>query len=322
MWRRRSRRGAAALVALVLSAGAGTAYAAWTATTGPPAATFSGAPDWSPPAVTATGIQKAGTNPGYSAGYVRPGGQYYVYARVTADTGSPASGILTPGGITANLAGLTTGQPSAALTSGSYTSQSASYNYRVGPFTVSAAAGSQPYTVSARDVAGNSVTTPTQSVVVDGTAPTGADAQGVAVGGTPGKAETGDKLVLSFSEPIDPSSVILGWDGSSRNVAVRIVNGSKADTIEVWNGSSTIAPLGTITLPGKDYVKSSVDFTASPMALSGSTLTVTLGTTSGASNVTTGSSGPIGWVPTSSLYDRAGNALSSSTVTGSGDAEF
>jgi hypothetical protein len=327
MWRRRSRRLTLAVALLVVIAGAGSAYAAWSATTSPPSASFSGAPDWTAPVVSSAGIQKGGaTTPGWSAGYVKPGGQYYAYSQVAADTGSPASGIAT-GGVTAGLTALTSGQTAAAFTAGSYSSQGSTFNYRAGPFTVGAgvAAGAQTYTVTAKDNANNSKPL-SATVTVDGTAPTGSDVQTVRNGGTAGKAETGDQLVLTFSEPIDPGSIISGWDGTSRSVTFEIVNGSgsAADTVAIFNGATKIAGFGTITLPDKNYVKSTVDFTSSTMVLSGSTLTVTLGTTSGGANVTTGGAGSTKWIPAATFFDRAGNVLTSTTVTESGtsDAEF
>jgi hypothetical protein len=318
------RRSLAAGIAVLALAGGGTAYAAWNATTGPPSASFSGAPDWTPPALTSTAVQKGGTTtPGWYGGYVKPGGQYYVYSQVAADTGSPASGLAAP---IADLSNLTSGQTGAAFTAGTYSSQGSTYNYRGGPFTVSATAGSRTYTVTTKDVAGNSATSAAQTVTVDGTKPTGSDLQTARSGGTAGKAETGDSMTLTFSEPIDPASLISGWDGTSRNVTFRIVNaaGSASDTVQIFNGTTQLTALGTITLPAKDYVKATVDFTSSPMVMSGSTLTVTLGSTSGSANVTTGSAGAMSWVPAATLYDRAGNTLTSSTVTESGtsDAEF
>src|SRR4051794_24921837 len=136
MLRRHSRRLAVALAVLVVATGAGTAYAAWSARTSPGSSSFAGAPDWTPPAVSAATIKKSST--GYSAGYVKPGGQYYVYAQVATDTGNPPSGL---SGVTANLASVTSGQAAAALSTGSYSVEGATYNYRAGPFTVSAAAG-------------------------------------------------------------------------------------------------------------------------------------------------------------------------------------
>jgi hypothetical protein len=312
----RRPRKVAALATLVMALGGGSAYAAWSATTSPPPASFSGAPDWTPPAVTAAAIKKSTS--GYSAGYVRPGGQYYVYAQVATDTGNPPSGLA---GVTSNLTGLTSGQSAAALSAGTYSVEGVTYKYRAGPFTVSAAAGNTTYSVSARDVAANVFTTTSQPVVVDGTAPTGSDVQTTNVsGGTAGSAEAGDTLTLTFSEPIDPNALVGGWDGTARAATLELANGggSAPDTVQLFNGTSPITALGTIRLPDKGYVKAIVDFTNSTMVLSGSTLTVTLGSTNGAKNVSTGGSGTTQWVPTASLYDRAGNALTSTTVNGSG----
>jgi hypothetical protein len=59
------------------------------------------------------------------------------------------------------------------------------------------------------------------------------------------------------------------------------------------------------------------------MVMSGSTITLTLGTPSVTAETAAGS-GTMTWTPSASATDRAGNALSTSAVTesGSGDKEF
>jgi hypothetical protein len=79
---------------------------------------------------------------------------YYMYANVT-DTGNPASGVST---VTSNLSSVTAGQTAAALTGGSYSVGSTSYNYRVGPVIADAAPGSPTYAITSTDAASNSGT--------------------------------------------------------------------------------------------------------------------------------------------------------------------
>jgi hypothetical protein len=204
------------------------------------------------------------------------------------------------------------------------------YNYRTASVTANAVltAGSYTYSITATDVAGNSGTQTGFTVTVDNTAPTGSDVQTAnGPGGTVGKAEAGDTVTLTFGEPIDPNSVLAGWTGASSSVVVRINNASP-DTLQVWNASNTAqVPLGTVSLANGSYVSANRTFgatgTASTMIMSGSSITITLGTASGTTGTVT-TSGVMSWPPTATLTDRAGNACSTLSVSesGSADVEF
>src|SRR2546423_3726779 len=86
--------------------------------------TVASAADWLPPSVSTTVIAK---QTGYLAGAIKPpGALYFVYANV-ADSGNPASGVST---VTVDVSTITAGQTAVALTSGSYTVNGVTYNYR------------------------------------------------------------------------------------------------------------------------------------------------------------------------------------------------
>ena len=133
--------GAFALLALIAIPAALAAFGAKTQNEGD---VVTAAPDFTPPAITATVAAKS---LGGVTGYVRKGGGYYVYANVAADTGNPASGIAT---VKTNAAELTSGQTEAALAAGTYTAGGVSYNYRSAELTATATVeGSKAYTVTA-----------------------------------------------------------------------------------------------------------------------------------------------------------------------------
>jgi hypothetical protein len=278
------------------------------------------------PTVAAATIAKSA---GGTAGYVKQGGTYYVYANVSG-SGTPPAGVSS---LTADVSTVTTGQTAASLSSGTWTVDGQSYNYRSAQLTAksSLTAGSKSFTVSLTD-SGSTKTTTTYSVTVDNTAPKGSAIQTANAGlGIVGRAEIGDTITLTYSEAVDPNSLFSGWDGSSMNVAVVLVDGgSSNDTIQVWDVPHvTQIPFGTIDLGRKDYITShSYDVfgasgTPSTMVMSGSTITLTLGTPSVTAETATGS-GTMTWTPSASATDRAGNAASTSAVTesGSGDKEF
>jgi hypothetical protein len=279
------------------------------------------------PTVAAATIAKSA---GGTAGYIKQGGTYYVYANVSG-SGTPPAGVSS---LTADVSAVTTGQTAASLSSGSYTVDGQSYNYRSAQLTAKSAlsAGSKSFTVSLTD-SGSTKTTTTYSVTVDNTVPKGSGIQTAnASGGTAGRAEAGDTITLTYSEAVDPDSLFADWDGSSMNVAVVLVDGGSSanDTIQAWDVPRvTQIPFGTIDLGRKDYITShsydvfGVSGTPSTMVMSGSTITLTLGTPSVTAETAAGN-GTMTWTPSGSATDRAGNAASTSAVTesGSGDKEF
>lgn len=267
---------------------------------------------------------------GGTAGYIKQGGTYYIYANVTG-SGVPPAGVSS---VTANVSTVTTSQTAASLTSGTWTVDGQSYNYRSAQLTAKTplTSGSKSFTVSLTDSASTKTTT-TYSVTVDNTAVAGSGIQTAnASGGTVGRAESGDTITLGYSEPVDPDSVFSGWDGSSMNVAIVLIDGGSSadDTIQVWDVPHVSQiPLGTIDLGRKDYLThGSYDIfgytgTPSTMVMNGSTITLTLGTPTFTADTAAGT-GTMTWTPSSSATDRAGNAASTSTVTetGGSDREF
>jgi hypothetical protein len=267
---------------------------------------------------------------GGTAGYIKQAGTYYVYANVSG-SGTPPAGVSS---VTADASAVTTGQTAASLTSGSYTVDGQSYNYRSAQLTAKTplTAGSKSFTVSLTDSSSTKTTT-SYSVTVDNTVPAGSGIQTAnAGGGTVGRAEAGDTLTLTYSEQADPNSLFAGWDGTSMNVAVVLIDGGNSanDTIQVWDVPrlKQIA-FGTIDLGRKDYLTGhtydAFGYTGTPstMVMNGSTITITLGTPDFTADTAAGS-GTMTWTPSASATDRAGNAASTSTVTesGSGDREF
>ena len=198
-----------ALVGLsTLASLVGASGAAFTAQTNNPGNNVTAAADYRAPTVSSTVI---GKTPGYTPGFVKLTGSYFVYANVT-DTGNPASGIAT---VTANVSNLTLTATAVTLSSGSFTAGGVSYNYRSASKTMdnATASGTTAYTITTTDSASNSGTT-NGSVVVDNTVPTASDEQTANVGSTAGLAQATDTVTLTYSEPIDPESILTGWTGA------------------------------------------------------------------------------------------------------------
>ena len=188
--------------------------------------------------------------------------------------------------------------------------------------------GTYTLRVVATDAAGNSGSA-TTTFTMDNTPPAGADVQTSNVGGgTSGRPELGDRVTFTFTEAIDPASVLPGWTGSASNVVVRINDGGLFgnDTLTVWNtANSAQLPLGSVDLGGSGYVLANVTFgatgTASTMLRTGSTITINLGTPSNSLLTGTAGNGTMQWTPAAGATDMAGNASSTAPVTESGAAD-
>ena len=286
--------------------------------------TVAGAPvdvaDVTPPTVTALAIGKV---EGGATGYVRQGGTYYVYANIV-DPGDPASGVAPA---SADVSAVTTGQAAVPMVAGSYVAGGVNYNHRSAALTASSplSAGTKAFTVSAQDVAGNPATPAASSVTVDNTRPSAADIQTAnASGGTVGRAETGDTITFTFSEPMEPGSFLAGWDGSATTVVVRLVSNAGNDRIQVRDSAdANTLPFGTVNLGRTDYTTTTRRFLSSTMAMSGSTIVVTLGTPNGAVTTAAGN-GTMTWTPIATPYDRAANTCTTTARNegGSADREF
>lgn len=314
------RRVVRLLVALALVAGMPAALAAFTGTTSA-ANTVATAADWTAPSVSSTVIAK---EIGYLAGSIKQGGTYYVYANV-ADSGNPASGIST---VASDVSAITTGQTAVTLTAGSYSVNGTSYNYRSGVLTANGSlSGTKSYTVTSTDNLAYARLQDGYSVTVDNTAPT-ATAISTGNAGNQGLAETGDTITFTFSEQIDPQSILAGWTGASTNVTVEFQDGGcvlvlcSSDTFSVLS-----LPLGSVDLNSAGYYgcnvigivcdKTPASFVNSPMVASANTITITLGTRSGGSGSfnDVGSDNDMAWDSTATPYDAAGNPASGNTFT-------
>jgi hypothetical protein len=309
--------------------------ASFTGGTDSPASRVSAAPDFRAPAVASSTIAKSA---GGTPGFVKQGGTYHVYANVS-DAGNPPSGVAT---VTADVSTVTAAQTAAVLAPGSFSIGGASYSHRSAQLTADGALaeGAKAYSVAAADSVSNGDTHGGFAVTVDNTVPSGSDVQTANGGATAGTAEQADTVTYTFSEAIDPASLLSGWTGSSTSVVVRLINGgllpTTVDTVQIWNAANSAQlPLGVITLPTGSYVggltaTDSALFgatgTASTMVMSGSTITITLGTAGGSQGAGAGSlPGAMSWVPSAAATDRADNATSTATVAESAppsDTEF
>lgn len=313
-WRRRLVLPLA--LGLTLGLGGG-ALAAFSTTTANGPNRFVAAPDWEPPRVVRTVIAKT---VGALTGRIRQGSSFYVYAQIV-DGGNPPAGV---GTVTADVSSISNGGGAVAMVAGAYTAGGAAYNYRSTARNAinTMAEGTRTYAITMSDLA-VPVHTQTQSgfpVVIDNTAPVPAGWTATnRAGGVVGRAEPGDVVTYTWSEPIDPASLVPGWDGTgSVTVAARISNGGGNDRLRIRDTAGvTTLPFGTVTLGG-NYVSASVTFLGSTLTLTGSTATVVLGTPAAATTVTATAASTARWRSNAGAYDAAGVPCAVMTINGTG----
>jgi hypothetical protein len=141
------------------------------------------------------------------------------------------------------------------------------------------------------------------------------------LGTTAGKLESGDTITFTFSEAIDPASILAGWSGASTAVRVRFTDASSNDTFTVQDsGGGTTVKLGTVTTGG-NYVTANANVT-STMARSadGKSLVVTLGTPTSVSLFAVGARN-MSWALVAGPKDVAGNPLATPATRNETDSD-
>ena len=309
------------LVGLLAGTGARMSLALWSATrtVGGNTITTAAKFDVIAPSISGSVIAKAAGTGQYLVGQIKANGTFYVYANVT-DSGASASGVAT---VTANVSSIRTGATAVTLVAGSYSVGGVSYNYRSPSQTATATvAQTYSYSITAVDNGGNSATNSSFTVTLNTTLPGASDIQ-TTNGGTAGRPDTADTIVYTYTEQIDPESILAGWTGASTVVTVRFTNNAANDSVAIWNGTnSALLPLGSVALNG-NFVSATTTF-AGTMLQSGATITVRLGAMSGGTVRTYSYANAMTWTPSATATDAAGNPCSTGqrTETGPNDIDF
>ncbi|MFL5884183.1 MAG: hypothetical protein ACJ77M_03865, partial [Thermoleophilaceae bacterium] len=164
------------------------------------------------------------------------------------------------------------------------------------------------------------------------TPPTATDVQTANNGATAGLMESTDTITYSFSEAVEPFSILTNWDGTSTAVTVNVQNSpttgalanrGKNDLLTITAAGGTVK-LGSVQLKG-DYATTDSTF-AGTMAMSGSTVVVTLGSQSTGTAHTETTAANMIITPVTGPFDLAGNNLTSTTAVtesfSTADVEF
>jgi hypothetical protein len=289
------------LAAVACVEGSGATFTA-TATN---AASFATVSDWVAPVVTLTlpadgALTNDGTPTLSGTAGTASGDATTVTVRIysgAAATGTPVQ-TLTP-----TRAGVSWSTTAATLTSGTYTAQA-----------------------TQSDTLGNTGTSAAHTFTVDTIAPTATSIAAANGGATAGKVEAGDIITFSYSEPIDPATVLAGWSGASTAVQVRVTAGVLApDPFTVLDGSGgTTVHLGTVQSNG-DYVTTTATFAATMVRSADHTsVVVTVGANqSGVMSLFAVAAQNMTWTVDGAVKDLAGNAVTTTSITESAsDVDF
>ncbi|QCX28494.1 Ig-like domain-containing protein [Nocardioides jishulii] len=177
---------------------------------------------------------------------------------------------------------------------------------------------------------------------VDNTPLRGLDVQTANGGTSAGRTDNGDTMTFTYSGAVNPGSLLAGWDGTARNVSVRLRDGAVLklgktdDTIDVLTTNGAAVHLGSVNLKG-DYIRKNRTATyASTMTARTTTLadgtqqttvTLKLGSVYWLHLTyprTVRSSSTMAWSPSALATDTLGRACSTALVheSGAADREF
>jgi hypothetical protein len=180
---------------------------------------------------------------------------------------------------------------------------------------------------TATDTLGHVSTATVTGRTVDNTAPAPLNIQTTNGGATQGRVEANDTLTFTWTETVNPTSVLAGWTGASQAVRVQITNATTQDTLQVLNSAGTATlPFGGVAADIKlraDFVSTTAVFNAT-MVQNGSSITILLGTRRSGTVRTATTAVAMSWKGSTATTDLAGNPGTGVTIneTGTVDLDF
>ncbi|PFG38280.1 hypothetical protein ATJ97_0753 [Georgenia soli] len=197
------------------------------------------------------------------------------------------------------------------------------------------------YDLRAVLVDGTGATTTSATVAgrqVDNLPLRGLDIQATNGGPAAGRLDAGDTITYTFSQQVNPATILAGWTGGGVDVTLRLRDGNllglgnSGDTIDIQLAGSTVN-LGSVVLNG-DYLKkntatATARMTATTVTVNGTARTVVtvvlLATPSPSGQLRTPTTGAhMVWTPSAAVQSLAGVSSSTAPVTETGtlDKDF
>jgi hypothetical protein len=148
---------------------------------------------------------------------------------------------------------------------------------------------------------------------MDSKEPTAVSVRTRDVAGSPGVAQRGDQLILRYSEPLDPASLLSGWDGSELAVAIRIEPSDSGAGISVYDAARRVpSGLGNVALRSQRPSVETPSWLDGTLTQNGDEVVLTLGEP--LPLATAGRGTIMFWAVASDPTDAAGNHVRSDQV--------
>lgn len=158
----------------------------------------------------------------------------------------------------------------------------------------------------------------------------GVDVQTVNGGTAAGKLESGDKIIFTYNERVDPASISAGWNGTAKTVLARIKDGklvggsANADQFSVDSVNLGVVKLNANFVKQNKNVALASTMTIATQLVNGvnrSVVTITLNAAPVASDLSSPATAAMTWTPSSLAKDLSGAACSTAVVTESGSSD-
>ncbi|MEO5651949.1 MAG: Ig-like domain-containing protein [Marmoricola sp.] len=196
------------------------------------------------------------------------------------------------------------------------------------------ASGSYELRAVMTQTGGGTVFSAIVAVTVDNNVLKAQDVQGFN-GGTNGKADAGDRLVLTYSTLVDLTSIKSGWNGTSTSVTVDLKDAKVAgatnagfDRFELGSGLGQVSTTANLVTGSGSTGFTGSTMTASTVNISGTNVTVITVTLGNAANTTvirsSTATATLKWYPTAAVRSLAGTISSTTPISelGSADSDF
>jgi hypothetical protein len=245
-----------------------------------------------------------------------------------ADPGSPLVGTVTlnaTAGDGGGIASVTIQRAPTGTSTWTTICTDSSSNYSCTWDTTAVAQGGYDLRARATDNAGRITTSAVVSNRVVNYAPYGTDIQ-TTNGGTAGRIDAGDKVLLTYSEAMAPASILTGWTGTSQAIRIYVTDGGTVDTMDFRDATGTtrlnLVNTATDLSLGASFASASAVFNAT-MSMSGSVVTITVGGLISGTPLTSSGAAKMTWRPSSAATDTSGIPALTTLVTESGnDKDF
>jgi hypothetical protein len=172
----------------------------------------------------------------------------------------------------------------------------------------------------------------TETRRVDNLVPTAVDVQTTNGGATQGKIETGDTITFTYSEEIDPGTILAGWNGTTpQAMFLAFTHAGSGDRLTFYGPDPfpvlALGPSPTVNL-GADFVPSGGSNFNGTLTRSGASFTITVGTfaSGSAPNAAQAAARDMVWTPSAAAKDWVNKAVTvanrTETNAGAADRDF